>query len=148
MDEIKHPKVFISYSWSSPEHEEWVIRLATDLRQNGVDVILDKWDLKEGHDKFAFILFLISELHNDYLKKWWPDTLCYIGYYYNSFEIFIRAESKKYFENIKILFNIQTPNEFRNLIENLEKSNNIPYWDGYQLKIKQLSNFDRLATKL
>jgi hypothetical protein len=39
------PIVFISYSWDSPEHEEWVINLATKLRENGVDAILDKWDL-------------------------------------------------------------------------------------------------------
>lgn len=52
---MKNPKVFISYSWSSPQHEQWVINLATELRQAGVDVILDKWDLKEGHDAIAFI---------------------------------------------------------------------------------------------
>lgn len=42
------PKLFISYSWSSPEHEQWVVDLAAELRESGVDVILDKWDLKEG----------------------------------------------------------------------------------------------------
>lgn len=39
------PKAFISYSWDGKEHEEWVLDLATKLRKNGVDVILDKWDL-------------------------------------------------------------------------------------------------------
>lgn len=39
------PIVFISYSWDSLEHEEWVLNLATSLREHGVDVILDKWDL-------------------------------------------------------------------------------------------------------
>ncbi len=49
------PKLFISYSWTSPAHEQWVITLATELRESGVDVILDKWDLKEGHDANAFM---------------------------------------------------------------------------------------------
>ena len=49
------PKLFVSYSWSSPDHEAWVLRLATDLRESGVDVIIDKWDLKEGHDAHAFM---------------------------------------------------------------------------------------------
>lgn len=40
------PIVFISYSWDNPEHEEWVLNLATKLRHNGVNVILDKWDLE------------------------------------------------------------------------------------------------------
>jgi hypothetical protein len=41
------PIVFISYSWDSQEHENWIINLATKLRENGVNAILDKWDL--GH---------------------------------------------------------------------------------------------------
>jgi hypothetical protein len=55
------PKLFISYSWSSPEHEAWVISLATELREAGVDVILDKWDLKEGHDAFAFMEKMVTD---------------------------------------------------------------------------------------
>lgn len=39
------PKVFISYSWDCQEHEEWVLNLSTKLCSNGVDVILDKWEL-------------------------------------------------------------------------------------------------------
>jgi hypothetical protein len=41
-----NPKAFISYSWSSQEHQRWVLDLATQLRENGVDVTIDKWDLK------------------------------------------------------------------------------------------------------
>ncbi|MBN2287566.1 MAG: TIR domain-containing protein [Tissierellales bacterium] len=57
----KNPKLFISYSWSSPEHEEWVLLLATELRESGVDVVLDKWDLKEGHDSFAFMEKMVTD---------------------------------------------------------------------------------------
>lgn len=39
------PTVFISYSWDNQEHEDWVIKLATKLCDNGVNAILDKWDL-------------------------------------------------------------------------------------------------------
>lgn len=46
------PKIFISYSWSS---EKMVIELAQRLISHGVDVVLDKWDLKEGQDKYAFM---------------------------------------------------------------------------------------------
>lgn len=38
------PKVFISYSWTNPEHEKWVIELAEGLVKDGVHVLLDKWD--------------------------------------------------------------------------------------------------------
>ncbi|MGH1416649.1 MAG: SEFIR domain-containing protein [Pelagimonas sp.] len=54
-------KVFISYSWTSPDHEDWVLRLATDLRESGVDAILDKWDLKEGHEANAFMEKMVSD---------------------------------------------------------------------------------------
>lgn len=35
--------------------------LATELRESGVDVILDKWDLKEGHDAHAFMESMITD---------------------------------------------------------------------------------------
>jgi hypothetical protein len=61
-----NPKTFISYSWTSPEHEAWVLRLATELREVGVDVILDKWDLKEGHDAIVFMEQMVT---NPDIKK-------------------------------------------------------------------------------
>lgn len=45
-------KVFISYSWAVQER---VIELAERLIANGIDVILDVYDLKEGQDKYAFM---------------------------------------------------------------------------------------------
>ncbi|PJN48814.1 hypothetical protein PAEAM_56760 [Paenibacillus sp. GM1FR] len=57
----KIPVVFISYSWTTPEHEKWVYELAERLREaDGIDVKLDKWDLKEGHDKFAFMERMVT----------------------------------------------------------------------------------------
>ncbi|MEN5425936.1 TIR domain-containing protein [Stenotrophomonas pennii] len=55
------PRLFISYSWTSPEHQEWVIDLATRLRSNGVDVILDVWDLREGHDSHHFMEKMVND---------------------------------------------------------------------------------------
>lgn len=58
---MDNPKLFISYSWSNPEHEQWVIALAIELRESGVDVILDKWDLKEGHDAILFMEKMVTD---------------------------------------------------------------------------------------
>jgi hypothetical protein len=49
------PRAFISYAWTSPTHQTWVLNLATRLREDGVDVLLDKWDLKPGHDAHVFM---------------------------------------------------------------------------------------------
>jgi hypothetical protein len=55
------PRLFISYSWSTPEHEQWVLTLANELVASGIDVVLDKWDLKEGHDTIAFMEKMVNE---------------------------------------------------------------------------------------
>ena len=54
------PKIFISYSWTTPKHEDWVINLAERLVSDGVDVVIDKWNLKEGHDKFDFMESMVK----------------------------------------------------------------------------------------
>lgn len=49
-------KVFISYSWTSDEYADQVLDLATRLRESSaVDVVLDRWDLKPGQDKYKFM---------------------------------------------------------------------------------------------
>lgn len=55
------PRTFISYSWDSTEHREWVRAFASDLRKNGVDVILDQWHLHHGDDKTLFMETSVTE---------------------------------------------------------------------------------------
>ena len=38
-----HPVVFISYSWDSKEHQDWVLKLSEDLAKNGIYVLLDQY---------------------------------------------------------------------------------------------------------
>lgn len=54
-DETKIPCVFISYSHDSREHKEWVAHLAHELRQNGIEVLFDQWDLGPGDDVPKFM---------------------------------------------------------------------------------------------
>jgi len=44
------PKAFISYSHDTQEHKKWVLELATRLRNNGIDAILDQFELQPGAD--------------------------------------------------------------------------------------------------
>lgn len=55
------PKLFISYSWSNPDYEQDILRIATELRGAGIDVILDKWDLREGQDSHAFMEQMVRD---------------------------------------------------------------------------------------
>ncbi len=50
-----NPVVFISYSWDSESHKEWVLNLAKTLMENGIDVILDRFYLHVG-SKFSNII--------------------------------------------------------------------------------------------
>ncbi|MCK5169280.1 MAG: toll/interleukin-1 receptor domain-containing protein [Bacteroidales bacterium] len=48
-------KVFISYSWDSDEHKLWVLNIAQKLSENGVYVILDRFDLMAGKNMTHFM---------------------------------------------------------------------------------------------
>lgn len=58
---MENPKLFISYSWTTPEHEEWVLNLAKALVDSGIDVVIDKWALRPGHDSNSFMEKMVSD---------------------------------------------------------------------------------------
>ena len=49
------PTVFISYSHDNAEHTEWILSLSKDLLENGVDVILDQYELSAGKEMTFFM---------------------------------------------------------------------------------------------
>src|SRR5262245_42224974 len=57
----KPPKAFISYSWTSPAHCEIIRSYAERLRNDGIDTVLDQWDLAEGQDKYAFMEKMVTD---------------------------------------------------------------------------------------
>lgn len=54
-EQIVAPKVFVSYSWDSQKHTDWVLQLATRLRHDGIDIVLDRWDTQLGSDLGLFM---------------------------------------------------------------------------------------------
>src|SRR5258707_9625619 len=54
------PKVFISYAWEN-DVKIWVLDLATRLRQDGVEAILDQWALVPGDQLTQFMERAIRE---------------------------------------------------------------------------------------
>lgn len=59
MKEDRVPKIFISYSWSS---DALGLELAQRLVSHGIEVVLDKWELKEGQDKYAFMERCVNDV--------------------------------------------------------------------------------------
>ena len=48
-------RVFVSYSWDNANHKKWVANLATHLRRDGVNIILDQWDAIPGDQLTEFM---------------------------------------------------------------------------------------------
>src|SRR6185312_13205869 len=61
MSEQAGPKLFISYSWSTPDHQAWVISFAEELASQGIHVIFDKWFLQPGHDAHSFMESMVRD---------------------------------------------------------------------------------------
>ena len=65
MDQQKHPTVFISYSWAT--NKERVIQIANDLTRDGINTIIDVWDLKHGQDKYTFMEKMVTDPSIDFV---------------------------------------------------------------------------------
>lgn len=57
-----HRRVFISYSWDNDGHREWVFQLCQDLRDKGVDAIIDQ-AMRKGKDLLDFMEKGIANAH-------------------------------------------------------------------------------------
>lgn len=62
---IMNPTAFVSYSWDDPDHKKWVKLLATKLRENGIESILDQWHTVPGDQLPQFMETAIRE--NDFV---------------------------------------------------------------------------------
>jgi len=47
--------VFISYSWDTEDHKKWVLDLADNLCKDGIDVLLDRYELRAGKSVQYFV---------------------------------------------------------------------------------------------
>lgn len=55
MEKIEKPKIFISYCWTNSEYITKVVEFAQRLRNDGIDVILDQFNMKLGNDTNNFM---------------------------------------------------------------------------------------------
>jgi hypothetical protein len=62
---MNNPKTFISYAWESDDAKEWVKKLATELRNDGIDAKLDQWEVVPGDQMPHFMEKSVRE--NDYV---------------------------------------------------------------------------------
>lgn len=55
------PSAFVSYSWDNEEHKRWALELASRLRGDGVETILDQWHTVPGDQLPAFMEGAVRE---------------------------------------------------------------------------------------
>lgn len=61
VEEINSPKVFVSYSHTSPHYKDKIRTYAEQLRAQGVDIILDQWHLAKGQDVYEFMEQMVTD---------------------------------------------------------------------------------------
>lgn len=54
-------KVFVSYKWEDEAHNAWVEQFSADLRSNGIDALLDRWEVRYGD---SFTDYMTSAITN------------------------------------------------------------------------------------
>ncbi|HZF00356.1 MAG TPA: hypothetical protein VE344_00495 [Methylomirabilota bacterium] len=136
-DETPKPKkVFISYSWTTPDYEMRVLSWAERLRG---DSILQA----------DVVLFVASLLEANRRRAWYPRTLIYSGYG-RTCELFTRATSKRFFENLIILFGVASKEDFTAKIEEAFKLHRVDQWSQLtfysDVSWNVLLNLERLAS--
>ncbi len=59
---MESPKAFISYSWTSPAFQNQIRLWAERLAADGVEILLDQFDLKEGQDKYSYMERMVTDV--------------------------------------------------------------------------------------
>jgi len=80
-------------------------------------------------------------------QRWWPETLLYL-HGQRPFEVFARAQSRQYFDEMKILFDIKDKSELEPMFQAMrEQKLRIPRWEFESFDPGLLLGYTRLASK-
>jgi hypothetical protein len=96
-----------------------------------------------------FVAFMRAEIEaeNGY-RRWWPETLLYLGHFNGAFEIFARSASKAYFDKAKGLLAIDSPKDLEPLLVSYRNgSRKLPRWEFEGFSPTTLLGYEHLATR-
>tara|TARA_Y100000588_G_C13928575_1_gene784726 strand:+ start:99 stop:593 length:495 start_codon:yes stop_codon:yes gene_type:complete len=95
-----------------------------------------------------FVAFMRAEISaSDDYSRWWPETLLYLGHYGSSFEVFARAKSKRYFDRVKALLGIESPDDLSELLESYKQNGRrLPKWEFNSFSPSALLGYESLGT--
>jgi hypothetical protein len=95
-------------------------------------------------DFIAFMRLEIMETED--WHNWYPQTLSHIPYHTGCFEVFARARSTTYFNKMKCLLGISSPDDMKDLLDRYRvNSNTLPRWSTGTINASFLMGFKNLA---
>jgi hypothetical protein len=99
-----------------------------------------------------FVLLIRCDLHpvaERWVRdRWWPETLLYADRHHGPLEIFARAQSKRYFDGLKVALGIEDKKALETLVENYNAGKPpLPKWDWTSINPSNLMNLENLATR-
>jgi hypothetical protein len=99
-----------------------------------------------------FVLYLrdaVDSLRYDQMRQsYWPESLLYLPRFGHPFELFARAESLQYFNEMKIIFNISSKDDFQPFIQAVQKGSiYLPKWNYETINPIEFMGFDKIGTK-
>lgn len=99
-------------------------------------------------DLLLFIRNCLDVLGEGGMRDWWPETLLYSERHYGPIEIFARAESRAYFDTMKVIFDIESIDELKAIFGAFREGKlHRPMWQFTQPDLVQLTNLERLGMR-
>jgi hypothetical protein len=99
-------------------------------------------------DFFLYILAQLKETSDDiFSSHWYPDTLPYAERMYQPFEIFTRAESKSFFDSLRVALGSATKEDPEKLALKLEANRHTPKWGLFSPKLEFFTALEKIAAK-
>jgi hypothetical protein len=98
-----------------------------------------------------FIIFVRScaDALRDETEQWWPELLLYVERYSGPFELFARAESRRFFEDLKPVLGVGEKSDLQAILDALAiKKLHTPQWGWHSLPVASLMGFDKIASKM
>ncbi len=142
-DNKMHPFIVLREHLRSIEHRNK--RLETRRLSMRADMLKDR-NTGTGVDfNYLMCADFIAYLRGEKLGGWWPETLLYADRFAGPFEMFARAKSKKYFENIKGVLGVESKDELQAFLQAIVERNRLPSWQFSRVEPNRLAGAANIA---
>lgn len=99
-----------------------------------------------------FVLYLRDVLEDSKNQDWtwnyWPETLVYMPEYGGPIEVFARAQSTRFFNDMKVILGISAREELEPIFEAMRQGKiRVPRWELHSIDPGLLCGFNKIASK-